>query len=496
MPNADALLAHPDIADWLRSNRGAEDRVRKAAAILAKNPDALEALKKLLPALSEKIIHVFFSYKHTNERSATEVVKLLRTYSADKLKISYGADFTAEIAGQDWRRKIKDEVCRANWFILLLPEQSDERDWCLYETGMFDRLTTSGDRLICLHHPDSNIPDPIEGFQNVPASVEAVKEFLRMVYIEDNPIPGLPAINPVVQDQIPNLAKQIVDAIRPPPKELFLQVYQPWVTLMVEGADQLKHKDDIDNAVLDSSNREALDLFGFTDQPKTWGQLRRYMDEAQGDSRWREELFHVIRKIGQGRKFFPIQAVFQASDGRLYKPVLPAVDRDGKGGPIIRFHIIFAEDVAAIDSSEIPLELSRLATVLRFAFRFRWEVLEKFGAHAMTGDDVERLDNALRRISKDWESRGIGAQDQISDLFPKEKRQRLEEMSVVWRKARNRDGTGDLDAAIRNQDPNACSDILHGFIAMNQEFLEMVIERFGDLIHEHGVASGGRKQGA
>ena len=482
MPNADEILINPFIADWLGSHQGAASEVRKAAEILANKPDGLEALKKLLPALERKVIYVFFSYKAKDKQAAIEVVKLLRTYSAEKLKIAYQAEFTKEITGQQWRRKITEEVCRANWFILLLPDPSDDWDWCLYETGLFDRQANSGDRLICLHHPDTQIPDPIKDYHHVPANISDVEQLLRMVYLEDNPIPGLAALNPFAESEITSIATKIVDAIRPPTRRLVHLVYEPWVVLNVENAGQLEKQDDLDSAIIEDANEDALSIFNFSVQPRTWGQMRSEIKEADGDSRWREEMFHVIRRISQGRKFYPIQAVFKSDNGQIYRPVLYAIDRVGDSGPIRVFHINFTEDVAAIDSSAIPLELSRLAMLLRFSFRFRWEVLERFAGKAINVEDVERLDIALRRMKKDWESRGIGDGVQILQLVSEDKRQRVLEMLVAWEKVKNSDGSGDLDVAIKNKDAKACSEILKGFLAMNQEFLEMTADRFNELV--------------
>jgi len=373
-------------------------------------------------------------------------------------------------------------VCRANWFILLLPDPSDDWDWCLYETGLFDRKANSGDRLICLHHPDTKIPDPIKDYHHVPAIGSKVTEFLRMVYLEDNPIPGLSALNPSVESEISGLATRIVDAVRPPTERPFRQVYEPWVALKVEHAERLESRDELDSAIVEAANEEALKLFDFAEAPRTWGQLRSYIGEAQDDCRWREEMFHVIRRIAQGRRFYPIQAVFQANNGQIYRPVVYGVDRVGPSGPILDFHLTFTEDVAAIDSSAMPVELSRLAMVLRFAFRFRWEVLEKFGGKDMTVEDVERLDNAFRRMKKDWESRGIGGSIAIVDLFPEAKKQSVLDMLVAWGRVRNEDGSGELDIAIAKKNATACSEILKAFIPTNQEFLEMAADRFNDLI--------------
>jgi hypothetical protein len=100
----------------------------------------------------------------------------------------------------------------------------------------------------------------------------------------------------------------------------------------------------------------------------------------------------------------------------------------------------------------MPKNLSALATVLRFAFRFRWEVLEKFAGSAMTKFDVERLDIALRRMEAEWQSRGVGDQVDIENMLPRgEARDRITRMQKHWALVRNPQGTGELDVAIKKR---------------------------------------------
>lgn len=103
-------------------------------------------------------------------------------------------------------------------------------------------------------------------------------------------------------------------------------------------------------------------------------------------------LIHVIFRIGQRRKYYPIQAVLQAVSAQIYRPAIYAIDRVGRNGPICAFNVNFAEDVPARDTSALPQESSGLAMGLHFAFKFRCEVLEKFAGQAITIDDIERLD--------------------------------------------------------------------------------------------------------
>jgi hypothetical protein len=482
MLTVEELLNEPEIADFRRTHRGAENEIRRATEFLADKPDAVRSIKKLFPAFENKVVSVFFSYKSKEEETARAIVDVLKKKSAGKLDFCYQADFTEKIVGKEWRQWIKQNVRKANWFILLLPDPSDDYDWCLFETGQFEAQFTSADRMICLHHPDSMIPSPIQDYHTVAARIPEMKKFLRMVFVNENPIPGMDPINKEIHDEIPAMAEEIVHAISPLKRNTFRKIYEPWIELKIQNAEELKDKDDLDRAIVLSANQEALDLFDFSENPETLGKLREGLSEENGDGRWRNELLHVVRRIAGGRKFFPIQAVFQADSGKIYRPVLCAIDRLGEKGPIDRFHVTFTEEVSAIDDTAIPRPVAVIATILRFAFRYKWEILERFGKGAFNEEDAMRLDNAIRRINKDWESRGIGGEEVIIELFPKREATKIKEMLSHYHMLRNQEGTGELDIAIQNRNTEKISELLEGLFPINQEFLEMTTIRFTELV--------------
>jgi len=481
------ILKDPYINQFLKDHPEASDEIKLAAEKLVDKSDAIPALKKLLPALLEKKVRVFFSYKKQDKKPAETIVNLLREPS-EKLEVIYMADFTREIAGKNWRDHIRAEVSKANWFILLLPDPSVDWDWCLYETGLFEAQLTSVDRLICLHHPEIKLPDPIKDYHAVPADQKEVEKFLSLVFLNDNPVFGLRAIKPNVKDRISEISQKIIHAIVPPKKTLFRDIFEPWLELRISNAKMKKNKEELDGALVVSANKEALDLFNFQVQPKTFGELRSGLTEqTKGDNRWFSELFHVVRKIANGRKFNPIQAVFQTKTGKMYRPILCAVDRKDPDGPAEIFQLIFAEEVSYVDATAIPENVAELSTILRFAFRFRWEVLEKFGNKKLTKDDVIRVKNAIERIERDWESRGMATDDRLIEFFSPEQKKRVAKLLMDWKKERNDQGTGKLDIAIKNKDRLAISTILKKYVPLNQGFVEMAAERFSEL------ASGKRK---
>jgi hypothetical protein len=262
MSTQDELLSDTVIAEFIATHRGAEKRIRRAAEQLAETVEPLTALRKLLSTLDEQIVHVFFSYKRKDEDVAKAIVQILRRHSAGKLQISYMADFGKEIVGKLWRDKIRDEIRKANWFILLLQNPSDDWDWCLYETGLFEAHGTSADRLICLHHPNIDVPNQIEPYQAVSAKIPEVENFLRWVYLEDDSVPGMRAINKEIENGIPEIAKNVVELIRAP-KNVCEQVFPPTVKLKIErlSAGPIS-EENFDAAIVVRCNQEALDLFG------------------------------------------------------------------------------------------------------------------------------------------------------------------------------------------------------------------------------------------
>jgi hypothetical protein len=487
MPSVAEILGDAEIERFLEANQNMAGKVSRAAELLAASADkslaeSVAGLRKLLPSLSEQIVNVFFSYKRKDEAAAKMIVQLLRDNAAGKLAITHQGDFTAEITGRSWRETINKAVRRANWFVLLLPYPSDELDWCLYETGLFEAQLTSSDRLICLHHPDTKVPSPIEGYHAVAATLPEVEEFLRLVFVKDNPIYGLSAINRAIESRIPDLAQRVVDAIRIPKSRLNRTVFEPCIQLHHDNAASIQTKEDLDSAKVVSANKEALDLFGLIEQKGTFAEWREGIEEVPGDGRWREELFRVIRKIANGRAFRPIQAALHSPNGRMYHPVAFAVDRSGPSGPIEAYHIAFVEDVSTTNTTAMPKQLAMLATLLRFTFRFRWEVLEPFSRGPLSDADIARLDASLTRLKRDWESHGSSDRDDIGEVFSVDQRKRLDGMFAAWNRLRNVDQTGELDLAIKEMDGRRSAELVASALPVNQEFLEMAASRFAQMV--------------
>ncbi|MDH3515006.1 MAG: hypothetical protein OEM83_09095, partial [Gammaproteobacteria bacterium] len=80
-PTAQAILEDDYIQSYIQSHQAIKPRIEKAAKVLKGKPDAIAAVKRLIPSLEKGVVHIFFSYKNKDERTARTIVDQLCTYS-------------------------------------------------------------------------------------------------------------------------------------------------------------------------------------------------------------------------------------------------------------------------------------------------------------------------------------------------------------------------------------------------------------------------------
>ena len=118
--------------------------------------------------------------------------------------------------GQDWFNSIKKGLKSANCLVLLVPDDSDEREWPIFEAAFFAGRMLPGERLICLHHPAVQIPRQLAEFQGDKADVAGVGKLLRRLFVKPDVIPGLEAINPNCEPFLEEHARKIAEAFSGP----------------------------------------------------------------------------------------------------------------------------------------------------------------------------------------------------------------------------------------------------------------------------------------
>jgi hypothetical protein len=191
-PGVQALLAH-----FSEQERPAyERRLRTVIQGLSSEGPAetetlAQATKKAFNAISGKL-RIFLSYKRAQHATAAQALRTsLQGLGGNRINVFL--DATRIDPGQDWYKSIKTNLENANCFLLLVPDDSDERDWPIFEAGIFAGRMLPGERLICVHHPAVQIPRQLAGFQGYQADATGVERLLARLLVEPHVVPGLEA---------------------------------------------------------------------------------------------------------------------------------------------------------------------------------------------------------------------------------------------------------------------------------------------------------------
>ncbi len=475
-PEINRILSDPEISEILKYNRSHRNQIIDAARILKGEDDAIPAARKVIDGIVSNQIKIFFSYKLKEKQAAQKVIEELRTYSAKKIEICYADEFKA---GTCWTDSIEKGIQEAHWFILLLPDPAVDWDWCLYESGIFRAKMMSKDRLVCLHHPDIDPPSQLNRFQAVEASEDAVKRFVKELFISKNAIPGMLPINP--NADIDKITDTIVEAISPPIER---EHFDQFIMIKVDNPDKLIEPVQLNAAKIVLGSRNVPDIFGMQKLPATWGELIEDVTENISNPRWLNELCLTINKAAREKKFDPVMSTFRGYGGKVYRPMLLAVDRTASGRSMA-FHITLIEDIGTVNLDHIPAGLRTLAVALRLGYRFRWEVLEHFKNIELTEDNIKALKITLERIESEAMTTDVMDRNILSAQFNrKENAEKIIGMFEFWGGLRNESGTGSLDIALKNNDSKAIRKHLSELAPLNQEFLVMGSKRFSEFMAE------------
>lgn len=489
------LMSHPDIKKLVEHNESHRTAIERAAALIAREDGVnyVDSLKLAADGLINARIKIFISYKLQQEeaRKAREIVDELEQYGGRTLKFQYAEDLKVGGVGAQYRKKIEQAIKDAHWFILLLPDPSQDLTWCSYETGFFRGRLLAGTPLICLHHPNvTELPGPIEDLQAVKAEQRSVEGFLTKLFVERDPIPGMDPVSPRIgRETIQELAERIINAFPPRIPEnlerthfdhfVRLSVPRPQDLVRIENSVPVPVPEVLDEAtILDSDDLSAQTVFNKRAWRGTWGSLIANIDRR--DSRWIEELCIAIHSASRLSVPPPIQATFASPQpaGRTFSPCLHAADvREDQS--VDSYFIIFSEEVSGTALDRMPTKFALMESNIRCGLRYRWEVLEPVRRAQGSLDRVE-LDALLvtgDRILREMRSRGIYDPDTMFRLFGDEEGERIKELNEAW------------EGLIRNvveaySDHKEVQRLLLEFLPINQEFLSIGTRRLQSFVEK------------
>ena len=389
-------------------------------------------------------------------------------------------------------------------------------------------------KLICIYHDEK--PDQIREFTMVKADHDGITGLLNDICFNDDLFPGMKVLKDgkSARTAVKGVANQIVNLIISAEEnraeaeaqevfcERFVRLRIPrdhnlrWFRELEEkDIDDLKEnyeriraaeKSEIEERIqeiLDLRNIESLAkaevletnaheaIFGLAVEPSTFGGLIELVVEGKPRQRWLVELCRAVRDVSRNHWPIAIQNCLRAYDpiadrgelgsqsnsGKMFRPVVAKAFYQDDA---IILHLVFSEDVTAMDISLVPDNVMSIAKALRLGYRFRWEILERYTGDDVSDEEFDALENRLDSMYREAQSIGLDDPKLLMSQFNDQSARKINSMYDEWWKLRNPEQNGLLDVAMEKKDIPAIRKILNGFKPLNHEFLEMITKRFAE----------------
>jgi hypothetical protein len=424
------------------------------------------------------LFRIFLSHKHGDDAAALAIKDRLELYSA-RIRVLLAEDMEP---GTDWYDWIGAQLESSDMLFFLFNGPHASWDWPLYEVGLFMAKNDEQHRpVVCLLHPAEEPPSPLQHLQTVEADEAGIKDFLKELFGSTaltgraEPLNASFARN---DRELTEAAEDIAGYFQKPALERwtyfdrFFHIHVPDPSMLTLEA--------IPSDTRIVSDQRTLEHFGLTGRETTWGTVVSVAEEL-GDVRWIQQLTAAVYKASRRRTPETVEASFVSVRSETLSPGLYRADWLSDGSMVFQF-VLVKEVAADFASAMIPRDVAALATVLRSAFRFRWEVLERFkDVDFRRLRDIESLKIVLDNIERDAESHGLVDKERVIGLFRGEKASLVAKTLRQWADLHNTDGSGRLDEAIERRDASTIEAILADLLPRNRRLVEEVALRFSEI---------------
>jgi hypothetical protein len=436
-------------------------------------------------------IRVFISYKFTHVALAEKFRDLIREYGVTRLGRNRGgqpAVFMAErdmAGGKEYRTQLRDEIDKAHWFFLLLPDVQFDREWPIWEAGFFQRGMTFSERLICVHHKSVPVSGQLEDLQAYESSPERLEQLFGELFFTKEAIPGMDQIS--FNDKKKDLPKDMAEL-----SALFK--HERSATADVHGRFvMLEHKDGVRydkvEELLAAPILEMKNLTEAFERPDdfhgTFGELIESVNDDDHGRQWIDALRGALHDVVNNFTPELVEVPFSgAKRGWSFRPNLYCVWKDAETNQIQRFHVIFTEEVGG-RIGNVPGELDALATALRWSFRSWWEIYGGYD-RPLKKEDVDEIRRFTQCAEQELQSRGGLDPDTLASAFEAAEREILKKQfanyNAVYRKPDTNDGK--IDRAFQKRDPKLMKECLDELKPNTLWFLKAASKRFAELIEQ------------
>ena len=430
-------------------------------------------------------VRIFISHKEEDHEIARAIKRILLGRTG-RLEVYI---FEEVPAATDWEDWIQETLAKSDVLLLLYTTPSYEWDWCLYETGLFAADVNKKVVCLCNAQDHKNIPKPLRSIQAVKAERrELVEKFLHPL-LRTREYTGISEpLSSVSDEDLNRDAEKIAGLIAP--KQIKSRFTCEHFVMKIPDIDVLKQGVIPDNTRIEGPS-EGSRIFDLDDSTLTWGDITRRAKPGIGTF-WVEELTACIIAAAKKHRV-PVQTATlrDLTGGDIFRPVLYRVDR--KNRVPYNFYVLFTKELVPEDVIGGPGAFGTLFSMLKFANRFRWEVIRPFieRIEADSPDspkDKEVLCTQIRDSIRaiDTEARRLKHIDEHSvvEAFEPDNAKEIGKMFDRWRTIYR-----DLVNSMKENDIDKVYQVLKETRTMNGRFLQLAAKRYSELIEQVDVVT-------
>ncbi len=430
-------------------------------------------------------IKIFISHKDEYSTEAIDLREKLYYLGAGRIDLSLSNEIPSGTDRRHWIVQMLGE--EANILLLLFMNPTNQWDWCLYETGLFDGLNQGS--LIVLHNADTEPPRTLSHFIAFKATPPEIKKFLKQLFGSTNF--GIPeAINPPYaknENLIERDAREICDLFTGA-RSLNSQFFTNKIIIRIQSKQDLASGTIPPSALIEADNI-TLQMFGLlepTHNHWTWGNLLENLD----DKSWVKVIDKAVCSASQGEYFDPFRPSFQLRNGKIFTPILYRFDEGVDGTD--QFHVLFVEDITEGVVAYAPERLATLLSTLNLGSRFQWELCERYLAKLRkwnTNEETitvgcqairESLDNIEREaiIREQREFQGSQKRDRLVWAFDS-----LEDQQIVDDNlSKQEQFKAQLKTALKEKNLAKIEILLKNLQGLNMLLVSKISSRYDELI--------------
>ena len=369
---------------------------------------------------------IFISHRAEYGSLVKELKKAIETTSRGQIRIF----ISEELRGaEDWREAIKKQLADAQSLFLVYGAPHEDWTWCFYEAGYFAGIDVGKQprRIYCISRPNVPAPGPLSELQMV-TDIEGLLKDLMDIY-DENKV----GYNPV----------QLRQSISAAGRLLFRQLEEfvgyPRVYFVANDSDFATAELPA-GTILKGDKVLLTQLFGIGKDAVPWDEITK----SSGDDRtsqeqmffckWLEETKKIILAARE-HKFKAPQTVLIARAGLRVRFLLYQARVQGDGSYCCEFLVINEVGGPALG---LPRQLLALATSIRMALRFRYELIRHFGNEPDSLSDVDRrariqeMARIIENLTTESESRGNITLEDLQGAFEEDEADRIGKLVGYW----------------------------------------------------------------